>query len=83
MKNFFEQNLHSRPQEELQQYIQAVQQLRHVTFSGGMPSPSLKRFWVNLRGGRSIHINYGTTELGGPGLRTDLSKEDDLSKVCH
>lgn len=83
MKNFFEQNLHPRPQEELQQHIQAVQQLRHVTFSGGMPSPSLKRFWVNLRGGRSIHINYGTTELGGPGLRTDLSKEDDLSKVCH
>jgi malonyl-CoA/methylmalonyl-CoA synthetase len=83
LKNFFEKNLRLQPQEELQPYIQAVQQLRHVSFSGGMPSPSLKRFWVDLRGGRSFHLGYGSTELGGPGLRIDLSKEDDLSKVCH
>ncbi|KAG2001135.1 hypothetical protein GB937_010456 [Aspergillus fischeri] len=62
-------HLQNLPSAERHPYVSGVRSLRSAQVGGGMPHPSLLRFWREDIG-RSLRVSYGATELGGRGLKT-------------
>lgn len=62
MMKHFENHISKLPEPVISEYVEGFQYLRDVGITGAMPSSHLKDFWQQLRGGRPLKVQYGTTE---------------------
>lgn len=62
MMKHFQTQISKLPEPKVREYIAGVQYLRDAAATGAMPSERVKQFWQELRGGRLLRIQYGSTE---------------------
>ncbi len=62
MMRYFQTHISQLPESVVQEYIQGAHYLREACAAGAMPSARVKKFWQDMRGGRSLRVLYGTTE---------------------
>lgn len=63
MMVYYQKVICQLPQDQAQEYIKGVQNLRAPQSAAAMPPPLLKRFWQELLG-KSLLVTFGTTESG-------------------
>ncbi|KAK2612065.1 hypothetical protein QQS21_001914 [Conoideocrella luteorostrata] len=62
MMEYFHKHISKLPEPTISEYVQGVQYLRDACATGAMPSTRIKKFWQDLRGGRPLKVQYGSTE---------------------
>ncbi|KAJ5532737.1 NRPS-like protein biosynthetic cluster [Penicillium frequentans] len=62
MMKHFQTHISKLPDPKVREYIDGVQYLRDAAATGAMPSDRVKQFWQEMRGGRLLRIQYGSTE---------------------
>lgn len=62
LMKYYQDHISKLPDPTIKEYIEGFQYFRDVGMTGAMPSSRLKEFWQNLRGGRPLKVQYGTTE---------------------
>ncbi|KAL2831526.1 hypothetical protein BDW59DRAFT_157952 [Aspergillus cavernicola] len=70
--------------EEKCSFIQEARGLQSAVCVAGMPTPTVKRFWKEMLGGRPLNVAYGCTEIGGvlaTPLGISLIEEASLKSV--
>ncbi|KHN97578.1 AMP-dependent synthetase/ligase [Metarhizium album ARSEF 1941] len=62
MMQFFQKHISKLPESVVNQYVEGARYLRDASATGAMPSSHVKQFWKDLRGGRPLKVQYGSTE---------------------
>ncbi|KAM5475932.1 hypothetical protein MauCBS54593_000614 [Microsporum audouinii] len=74
MMQYYQQQLQGLPPTELEEYVRGARSLRVAQVGGAMPHSSLLKFWRDM--GRPLGVSYGTTELGGLGIKHHAGNAD-------
>lgn len=62
MMEHFQRHISKLPEATVREYIEGVRYLRDACVTGAMPANHLKMFWQEIRGGRPLRVQYGSTE---------------------
>lgn len=62
MMDFFQRHISKLPEPTIDEYVRGVRQLRDASASGAVLSNRIKEFWKDMRGGRPLKVQYGSTE---------------------
>ncbi|EFY88513.1 AMP-binding enzyme, putative [Metarhizium acridum CQMa 102] len=62
MMQFFQRHISKLPEPTINEYVQGARHLRDASATGAMPCSRIKEFWKDLRGGRPLKVQYGSTE---------------------
>ncbi|CAG8932827.1 unnamed protein product [Penicillium salamii] len=76
----YEENLSQLPSSDLQEYREGAYNLRVAWFGGGLPSPVARRFWLQLRTGKSWIVKYGSSETGREAFSFRFRGEEEIAK---
>ncbi|CAG8398981.1 unnamed protein product [Penicillium salamii] len=77
----YEEHLSRLPSSDLKEYRAGAYNLRVAWFGGGLPSPVARRFWLQLRTGKSWIVKYGSSETGREAFSFRFREEKDIAKV--
>ncbi|KID75021.1 AMP-dependent synthetase/ligase, partial [Metarhizium brunneum ARSEF 3297] len=62
MMDFFQRHISKLPESTIDEYVRGVRQLGDASASGAVLSNRIKEFWKDMRGGRPLKVQYGSTE---------------------
>ena len=67
MMAFYQEHIANLPADQREEYLRGLRGLDVARVGTAAAAPSLMRFWREL--GKPLMVTYGSTELGGMGLR--------------
>ncbi|RDW90300.1 uncharacterized protein DSM5745_02075 [Aspergillus mulundensis] len=71
LEEYYHSSIRTLPDDQHEAFVAGARMLQHGMVSGSTMDPGTARFWMDLTGMKILYV-YGSTELGGSALKTDV-----------